>query len=229
MEIASKRILVIGASGVLGAAITSQLVAKGATVLGTARSNESAGKIPNTVEIRLLLDYENKDSIKTLTDYLNSTTELDGIVNAAGVVAFGKAVDTPSEVVSSMMQTNALGPMQLISELQPVLLASAARGAEPFVVNLTGVVAELPMANMAGYSASKTAIAGYLQALGKEWRREGIRVLSVTPGHTETGLATRAISGEAPQFPAGMTTEHVAQVVIEALEQGLKELPASAF
>jgi cyclic-di-GMP-binding biofilm dispersal mediator protein len=229
MEFANKRILVVGASGALGATITSQLIAKGATVLGTARSNDSAGKIPKAVEVRLLLDYENKDSIKTLTDYLNSTTELDGIVNAAGVVAFGKAVDTPADVISTMMQTNAIGPMQLIAELQPVLLASAQRGGEPFVVNLTGVVAELPMANMAGYSASKTAIAGYLQALGKEWRREGIRVLSVTPGHTETGLATRAISGEAPAFPQGMTSEHVASVVLDALANDLKELPASAF
>jgi cyclic-di-GMP-binding biofilm dispersal mediator protein len=119
--------------------------------------------------------------------------------------------------------------MQLISELQPVLLASAQRGGEPFVLNLTGVVAELPMANMAGYSASKTAIGGYLQALGKEWRREGIRVLSVTPGHTETGLATRAISGEAPAFPQGMTADHVASIVLDALANDLKELPASAF
>jgi short-subunit dehydrogenase len=229
MEFANKRILVVGASGVLGQAITTQLIAKGATVLGTARSNDSAGKIPPAVEVRLLLDYENKDSITTLTGYLNSTTELDGVVNASGVVAFGKAVDTPAEVLATLMQTNAIGPMQLISELHPVLLASAQRGGEPFVVNLTGVVAELPMANMAGYSASKTAIGGYLQALGKEWRREGIRVLSVTPGHTETGLATRAISGEAPAFPQGMTTQHVAEVVLNALANDLKELPASSF
>jgi cyclic-di-GMP-binding biofilm dispersal mediator protein len=68
-----------------------------------------------------------------------------------------------------------------------------------------------------------------LTALGKEWRREGIRVISARPGHTETGLASRAIAGQAPTFPAGMTTEHVVARLVAAIEADEKDLASSDF
>ena len=79
MELTGKKFLVVGASGVLGAELTRQLQEKGATVLGTARVNDTAGNIPSKVEIRLLLDFENPESVKTLTDYLLASSEIDGI------------------------------------------------------------------------------------------------------------------------------------------------------
>ncbi len=70
MELANKKFLVVGASGVLGAELTRQLRAKGAEVMGTASSNDSAAKIPSVAEVRLLLDLTQPESITTLTDYL---------------------------------------------------------------------------------------------------------------------------------------------------------------
>ena len=224
MQITGKRFLVVGASGALGAEITRQLTGKGATVLGTASSNETAGNIPAQVEIRLLLDFTKPESIKTLTDYLNASNELDGIINAAGVVAFGDTKSLQHETIASLMAINASGPMQLFSALIPSL-----ENREAVVVNLTGVVAETPLPSLAAYSASKCAIDGFLTGAAREWRRLGINTISARPGHTETGLAGRAIAGEAPKFPEGMTAEHVAARVIAAIEQDERELPASAF
>ena len=225
MDLTGKKFLVVGASGVLGAEITRQLQDKGAAVLGTARINETAGNIPSKVEIRLLLDYESPDSVKTLTDYLVASAELDGVINASGVVAFGEAAALDSETISRLMAVNAAGPMQLLSALQPVL----AKKEESVIVNLTGVVAETPLPGIAAYSASKCAIDGFLTGVAREWRRSGTRVISARPGHTETGLAGRAIAGEAPKFPEGMTAEHVATRIVTAIEQDEKELPASEF
>ena len=225
MELTGKKFLVVGASGALGAELTRQLQDKGATVLGTARSNETAGNIPAKVEIRLLLDYESPESVKTLTDYLLASSEIDGIINASGLVAFGEAASLDSQTIARLMAVNASGPMQLLSALQPLL----AKKDESVVVNLTGVVAETPLPGIAAYSASKCAIDGFLTGVSREWRRGGTRVVSARPGHTETGLAGRAIAGEAPKFPEGMTAEHVAARIIQALESDEKELPASSF
>ena len=229
MELANKKFLVVGASGVLGAEISRQLRAKGAEVMGTASSNESAAKIPNVAEVRLLLDLTQPESITTLTEYLVAASGLDGIVNAAGVVAFGPAAELNQETIAKLTAINFQGPVQLLTQLHPALKASAEAGNEPVVVNITGVVAETPMPNLAAYSASKTAIQGFLQALAREWRRDGIRVVTARPGHTETGLATRAIQGEAPQFPQGFNPEHVAAKIVEAIETDEKDLPSSAF
>ena len=225
MEIANKRFLVVGASGVLGGEIVKLLTEKGAIVSGSASSNDSAGKIPAKVEVRLLLDLTSPESIKTLSDYLIAATELDGIINAAGVVAFGEVKDLTAETVGKLMAINASGPMQLFS----ALTAKLAEKEESVVVNITGVVAETPLPGIAAYSASKFAIDGFLAAAAREWRRKGIRAISARPGHTETGLASRAIAGEAPKFPEGMTAQHVAQRIVAAIENDEKELPSTAF
>lgn len=225
MEIANKRFLVVGASGVLGGEIVKLLTEKGAIVSGSASSNDSAAKIPAKVEVRLLLDLTSPESIKTLSDYLIAATELDGIINAAGVVAFGEVKELTAETVGRLMAINASGPMQLFS----ALTAKLAEKEESVVVNITGVVAETPLPGIAAYSASKFAIDGFLAAAAREWRRQGIRAISARPGHTETGLATRAIAGEAPKFPEGMSPQHVAQRIVAAIENDEKELPSTAF
>lgn len=225
MEISGKTFLVCGASGVLGAEIVKQLREKGASVLGTASTNDSAARIPAGVEVRLLLDYTKPESIKTLTDYLSASADLDGIINASGVVAFGDAVDTSPETVSRLFSINAVGPIQLLSALAPVL----AKKEQSVVVNLTGVVAETAMPSLAAYSASKFAINGFLQAAAREWRRAGTIVISAKPGHTETGLADRAIAGTAPKFPAGKTAVDVAARILAAIQADEKDLPSSSF
>jgi len=229
MELMGKTILVTGASGVLGALLTEKLSANGAKVLGTATNNDSAAKIPAKAEVRLLLDYQAPESIQTLTDYLSAASQVDGIINASGVVAFGPAAELEITTSSRLNGVNSAGPIQLITQLFSKLKSSAEAGHDPFVLNITGVVAETPMPGMAAYSSSKIAIHGFLTALAKEWRREGVRVISARPGHTETGLATRAIAGTAPNFPAGMTAEHVVDRLIAAIEGDEKDLPASEF
>lgn len=229
MELAGKRILVVGASGVLGGELVRQLRAHGAEVLGTASSNDSAAKIPAGAEVRLLLDLTQPESITTLTDYLTAASEVDGIINAAGVVAFGPASELEAATLAKLMQINAQGPIQLLTQLHQTLKLSAEAGKEPFIVNITGVVAETPLPNLAAYSGSKTAIHGFLTGLTREWRRDGIRVLSACPGHTETGLASRAIQGTAPSFPQGFSAEHVVKRIIDAVLNDEKELPSTAF
>jgi NAD(P)-dependent dehydrogenase (short-subunit alcohol dehydrogenase family) len=225
MEIKGKTFLVCGASGVLGSEIVGLLREQGAKILATASSNESAGKIPTGVEVRLLLDYTKPESIQTLTDYLTASSEIDGIVNASGVVAFGEAGELSQSVISQLFAINAAGPIQLFSALAKLL----AKKEESVIVNLTGVVAETPLPGIAAYSASKFAVEGFLQAAAREWRRSGTRVISARPGHTETGLAERAIAGTAPKFPQGKTPLEVAQRIIRAISEDEKELPSTAF
>ncbi len=210
MNLSGKNVLVVGASGGLGMEFARQLTAAGAKVYGTARSNESAANIPDQVTQKLLLDLESAESINTLATYLNASVKLDGVIVTAGLVAFGLAAETPAEIDAKLMQVNYRGPRDLLVALQPNLAGAE----EAFVLNVTGIVAEMPLPSLSSSSASKMAIHGFLTAVAREWRRSGIKVISELLGHTETGLAGRAIAGQAPQFPPGLTPgDAVAQML----------------
>lgn len=229
-DMLGKNILVVGASGVLGAAITQLLLSRGAQVMATTSSNDRAGAIPSGASPRLLLDLANPTSVEVMVTYLSqSDAQIDGVVNAAGLVAFGAASELSAETIARLISVNLTGPMTLISGVIPNLRKSASRGAAPFIVNISGVVAESPMANMSAYSATKAGLWAFDQALSRELRKDGIRVIDARPGHTETGLAGRAIAGVAPNFPTGMTAEFVAARIVAAIVDGEADLPSTAF
>lgn len=225
-----KTILVLGGSGALGSLLVSKLSAQSAQVMATTTSNDRGAKIPSVASPQLLLDLENPASIEVLVNYLiQSGAQIDGIVNATGVVAFGPASELSASTLAKLSAVNFTGPVALISGLLPALKASAAAGNEPFVLNISGVVAESPMAGLAAYSATKAGLWAFSQALTREVRKDGIRVIDARPGHTETGLATRAIAGTAPAFPTGMTPDSVADRIIRAILVGENDLPSTAF
>lgn len=229
-QLQGKNILVIGANGAFGAAISEQLIEHGARVLGTARSAESSVRLSSNLTARLLLDLEQPNSIQILADYLlGQPDSIDGIVLAAGLVGFGSLAETPVGQVERLMRVNALGQIELVQRLLPKLLDSVLTEREPFVVSISGVIAESPMAGLAAYSASKSALFGFAQAAAKELRKSRIRWMDARPGHTESGLATRAIFGTAPNFGTGLSVDHVVERIIEGILSDERDLPSTAF
>jgi cyclic-di-GMP-binding biofilm dispersal mediator protein len=229
-ELKSRSILILGASGVIGQQLVQQLSAQGAIVLGTATNLEAAARIPNQASVRLLLDLMNPESIDVLVEYLvQADIAVDGVINATGVVAFGSVAELEPATVDHLFNVDVVGPIKVLSGLIPVLKNSAAAGHEPFICTISGVVAEQPMAGMAAYSAAKAALNSFTKAAGRELRRDGIRVFDARPGHTETGLADRAIAGTAPAFATGMAAESVAARILKAIIEDEKDLPSSEF
>jgi cyclic-di-GMP-binding biofilm dispersal mediator protein len=97
-------------------------------------------------------------------------------------------------------------------------------------VNISGVIAEQNLPGMAAYGASKAALRSFDEALSREARRRGVRVIDARPPHTETGLAGRAVEGTAPRMPAGLSPDRVAQVIVDALlTPDVVDLPSHAF
>lgn len=230
MELSGKRILVVGGNGAFGAEFGAQLKTAGASVIGTARSQDSSVRLATDLDERLLLDLENDESITRLTNYLTSSPmPLDGIVLAAGLVAFGSIGETPFHVVERLTRVNATAQIQLVSALLSKLQGSASLGRQPFVLSISGVISERPMPSLAAYSASKTAIRGYAQAAAKELKKSGITWLDARPGHTESGLASRSIFGQSPNFGLGLSVSSVVARMVQGLVDEEADLASEAF
>ncbi len=76
---------------------------------------------------------------------------LDGVVNAAGVVGFGELADLDDEALDELVAADLAGPLRVMREALRHLDSG-------FFVNITGVVAEQPVAGMAAYSAVKAGL-----------------------------------------------------------------------
>ena len=211
-------VAVVGAGGGLGSLIAEGLHTRGARLILAGPHPERLPTLDGAAHVQLdLRDPAAGDRLAAAAT--ERFGRLDGLVNAAGVVAFGTLVDTDDATIEELFLTNVMGPLWLVRRLVPLL--SESRG---FVVQLSAVVAEQPMANMAAYSASKAALTAADRALARELRRVGVTVCDVRPPHTETDLSRHPLAGVAPRLPAGLSPDAVAAAVIEAIESGATEV-----
>lgn len=228
-EIQDRSIVVVGASGGLGAPLAALLATSGArlTLVGRDESRLRAVGVDGEV---VAVDVRKSASAQAIVDAARRAYGgIDGIVNVAGAVAFGSVEDLSDEVLIDLFTLDTLAPIRLLRVALPSLRESAAAGRDPFVMHVSAIVAEQPMPGMAGYSAAKAALMAYDAAAARELRREGIRLIDARPPHTETGLATRPLAGQAPKMPQGLTPESVAQRLVDAIVGGEKDLASGAF
>jgi len=236
-ELDGNVVAVVGAGGVLGAAISRQLADRDAVVVLAGRTPESlastADSHPRLLDAaRVLCDVRDPGAGDALVaSAVGTHGRLDGVVLAHGVVAFGDLLDTDDEVIEEVFLTNVIGPLWLLRRVIPALGVDPGSGAGGggFVVNLSAVVAEQPQAGMVPYSAAKAALTAADAALAREVRRRGVTVCDVRPPHTETGLAARPLAGNAPRLPEGLDPEVVAARVVAAIEASEREVPSAGF
>jgi NAD(P)-dependent dehydrogenase (short-subunit alcohol dehydrogenase family) len=159
----------------------------------------------------------------TIVAEASSGGPLTGLVLAAGVVAFGDVIDLDDDVLDDLLLLNLIGPIRAIRAATPHLAEGG------FVVQLSAVVAERPMAGMAAYSASKAGLTAFGAAAGAELRRRKVRLVDVRPPHTETGLADRPLAGAAPRLKDGLAPDAVAERILRAIVDGERSLASDAF
>ena len=217
-------IVVTGATGGIGRQIATQLAQRGARLTLTARDATAIEALGLDAAV-IAADLRDATSGNAIVEAaLAAHGRLDGIVNAAGIVAFGSLLETDDVVIEDLFLTNVLGPLWLIRAA-----LSALTEAHGFVANISAVVAEQPLPGMVAYAASKAALTAASRALTRELRAAGITVTDARPPHTETGLAKRPIAGVAPRLPQGLEPDAVARRIIAAIEAGEREVPADAF
>ncbi|MFN8074096.1 MAG: SDR family oxidoreductase [Kineosporiaceae bacterium] len=222
-------ILVAGAGGI-AEPLARQLAERGARITLAARTPHRLQQAAPPGAALVAADLRRPSaSAEVVRRVLEARGRLDGVVFAAGVVAFGGATQTDEATFLELLEINLLAPVRLLKAAAPYLADSAKAGGPAVVVNVSAVTAEMPTANMAAYSASKAALTAYDAAAARELRRQGIRLIDARLPHTETGLAQRPISGEPPKLPEGKKPEEVAARIVAAIVDGERDLPSSAF
>jgi short-subunit dehydrogenase len=222
MDLNGARILVVGATGVLGGVLVRRLADGGARLVLTGRREAALRALADEVGayVRTLDVVDVEACANAVQEASEQLGGLDGLVVASGVAAFGAAQDEEDAVVEELFAVNTFGPMALVRAALPLLAPGSS------ILVISAVLADVPTAGMASYSASKSAISAYLKAVRREARRHKISVLDARPPHMETGLADRPLAGKAPRMAQGADVDSVVDLMVEGMLAGRAELVA---
>jgi NAD(P)-dependent dehydrogenase (short-subunit alcohol dehydrogenase family) len=211
-----KVVLVTGASRGIGWAIARALGSEGAKLILVARTRgplaHAAAQLPGTV-MSMHVDVTRPGDVKRLMAAVQKQTHrLDILVNNAGVFTCKPFAKTTLEDWWRNIETNLTSVFLTTKAALPLLKRS--RGD---VVNILSLSSRVAFPNCSAYSAAKSGAWGLTNVLRQELRAEGIRVMAVLPGMTETRMKDEV------DFPVRsadlLQPEDVAAAVLNALVQ----------
>ncbi|MFD1147862.1 2,3-dihydro-2,3-dihydroxybenzoate dehydrogenase [Saccharothrix hoggarensis] len=192
--------LVTGAAGGIGAAVARTLAARGATVAAVdrdpARLAEAVDKLvaEGLAVTGYTADVTDHAEVDALVDRVERETgPVDSLVNVAGVLRLGGALELSQEDWAGTFAVNATGVFN-VSRAVVGRMVPRRRGA---VVTVASNAASTARVAMAAYAASKAAATMFTKVLGLEVARHGIRCNVVAPGSTDTPMLTSMWHDEA--------------------------------
>jgi NADP-dependent 3-hydroxy acid dehydrogenase YdfG len=204
--------LITGASRGIGAAVARDLAADHDLLLGgrdAAALDALAAELPGATAWPVELTDD-----RAVAAAAAGITRLDVLVHSAGVARLGTVADTPAATWRHQFEVNVVAVAELTRSLLPALRAARGR-----VVLLNSGAGHTARAGWASYAASKFALRALADALRAEEEATGVRVTSVHPGRTDTGMQREVVEQEGGRYRAReyLRPESVAAAVAHAV------------
>ncbi|WP_331271971.1 SDR family NAD(P)-dependent oxidoreductase [Motilibacter aurantiacus] len=230
-------VVVVGASSGIGRATALALAGRGDTVVLSARGRDGLERVaaecaglPGRTLV-LPADARSAEDMRRLAESaVASLGRIDGWVQSAGVIAYGRVEDVPSEVFRAVLETNVLGVVHAAQAALPVMRAQRSG----VLVVLGSLLDKATAPLMGSYVSSKWAVRGLTRVLRQETRdAPGVSVCSVAPAGVDTPIyrsaGTYAGRLGSPPPPAD-APETVAAAVLACLDRPRRQVvvgPAS--
>ncbi|MCB2377343.1 SDR family oxidoreductase [Hymenobacter sp. BT635] len=232
-----KVVLITGATSGIGRACAlvfgqagAQVVVTGrdeARLAATAAELTQHGIVHRTVRADVGVE---ADSRRAVAETIAAFGRLDVLINNAGISMRAMFQDADLDVIRQLMQTNFFGTVYTTKFALPHLLAS-----QGSIVGISSIAGYRGLPGRTGYSASKFAMQGFLEALRTELLPQGVHVLVACPGFTASNIRQTALAadgsaqGESPRDEGKMmTSEEVAGHLLKAVQQRRRDLVLTA-
>lgn len=173
---AGSRVVVTGAAGGLGSALTAALVKLGAEAVGIDRTHPE-GEAASRLVLADLTDEQAASA--AVTEAVGLLGGLDMLVGAAGIVdSVHRAATFPVASFRADIESNLLAQFAVAQAAYPALRESDLAS----IVFLSSIAAQDGLPGQASYAAAKAGVLGLTRSLAAEWSGDGIRVNAVAPG-----------------------------------------------
>jgi 3-oxoacyl-[acyl-carrier protein] reductase len=187
--------LVTGASRGIGRAIAERLAADGATVIGTATSENGAQSISDYLQGEgegKVLDVSIPESMQTLlAEITEKHGAVDILVNNAGITRDNLLMRMKDDEWQSIMDTN----LTAIFKMSKAVLRGMMKKRKGRIINIGSVVGSTGNAGQANYAAAKAGVIGFSKSMAREVASRGITINVVSPGFIDTDM-TKSLSDD---------------------------------
>ncbi len=197
-NLSNEVVLITGASRGIGQAIALELGSRGATIIGTATSENGSDSISNYLKEKningcgMALDVTDADSVN---DILKAVTEQYSapsiLVNNAGITRDNLLMRMKVDEWDDIINTN-LSSIYRMSKacLRPMMKAKRGK-----IISIASVVGVSGNPGQTNYSAAKAGVIGFSKSLAREVGSRGITINVVAPGFIDTDM-TRELPEE---------------------------------
>jgi 3-oxoacyl-[acyl-carrier protein] reductase len=195
-QLDGKIALVTGASRGIGKAIATQLAQQGATVIGTATSENGAQAISDYLSEfggkGFALNVTDKESVDSTIKAINEAYGgIDILVNNAGITRDNLLMRMKDDEWQDIIDTN----LTSIFTLSKAVLRGMMKKRFGRIVNIGSVVGSAGNAGQANYAAAKAGVIGFSKSMAREVASRGITINVVAPGFIDTDM-TKALTDD---------------------------------
>lgn len=219
VHVKDKRILLVGATGVLGKTYSETLVKEGARLILADREQSNVVELAQDLGCEsVVMDIGSEeqiiDGIKKAASFYDG---FDGVVNNAAITgdvlknmgeAFAPFEEYPLELWQKTLDINLTGSFLVAREAGRIMKEAGQGGCLVNVSSIYGVMAPdhriyegQDFASFVGYSASKSGVLGLTQWLATWWAQDKIRVNCLVPGGVFNGQNDKFVEAYRNRIP----------------------------
>lgn len=198
IDFTGKVAVVTGAGSGIGFACADMLAQAGATVAMVGRSaakiEQAAAMLAPKGDVHpFALDVSVPADIAPVVERIRAQLgEIDVLVQAAGIMTGGDALELTAEAFDRVIATNARGCFFMMQQIVKQSMKNRG-GAILNIASMAGIRGMTPPMCSAAYSASKGAVVALTMQAASEWGHMGVRVNAIAPGGTasfDTGVVS---------------------------------------
>lgn len=227
----NKVVVITGGSDGIGKALVDTFMQQGAKVATCGRNNDKLYQLQTSYAGKSLITHTTDVSSETdcynfINQVINVFGTIDILINNAGISMCALFNETELETLKKVMNINFWGSVYCTKYALPYILKQ-----QGTIVGVSSIAGYRGLPGRSGYSASKHALNGWLEALRTELLETGVNVMWACPGFTTSNIRNVALNKEAkPQGESPMdenkmmSAEECAHHIINAIKKRKRTL-----
>jgi len=234
MKLNDKTVIITGASSGIGKSLAAEFAKRGANLVLGARQFVTLCEIAQNLEkeygikaVAVQCDVtREEDCDHLIKQTLVTFGKIDILINNAGISMRALFNDTDINVLKTVMDVNFWGTVYCTKYALPEILKTKGT-----IVGVSSIAGYKGLPGRTGYSASKFAMNGFLDALRVENLKTGINVITACPGFTASNIRNTALDENGKQQGEStlheekmMTSDEVAKIIADGVENHVRTL-----